>query len=101
MAQATRHDAWQAGDSYDLYMGRWSRQIAPPFLDWLGAGRAAWIGWRLAAAPARFPPPSCRVATPGSLICIDPSEGFLAKARSNVPDARVESSRPAMRRHCL
>ena len=44
MAQATRHDAWQAGDSYDLYMGRWSRQIAPLFLDWLdppeGAGLA-------------------------------------------------------------
>src|SRR5687768_15037020 len=33
----TRHDAWQAGDSYDLYMGRWSRQVAPRFLDWLGA----------------------------------------------------------------
>jgi hypothetical protein len=33
MPQASRHDAWQAGESYDLYMGRWSRQIAPRFLD--------------------------------------------------------------------
>src|SRR5690606_31495246 len=25
---AERHDAWQAGDSYDGYMGRWSRKVA-------------------------------------------------------------------------
>ncbi|MGF1624444.1 MAG: hypothetical protein ACFCVH_06135 [Alphaproteobacteria bacterium] len=35
MSQASRHDAWQAGDSYDHYLGRWSRQTAPRFLDWL------------------------------------------------------------------
>ena len=38
MADTSRHDAWQAGDSYDAYMGRWSRQVAPRFLDWLDAG---------------------------------------------------------------
>ena len=38
MAEASRHDAWQAGDRYEAYMGRWSRQIAPRFLDWLGTG---------------------------------------------------------------
>ena len=37
MMQTSRHDGWQAGDSYDHYMGRWSRQIAPRFLDWLDA----------------------------------------------------------------
>ena len=35
MAEANRYDAWLAGDSYDPYMGRWSRQVAPRFLDWL------------------------------------------------------------------
>lgn len=34
MAGASRHDAWQAGAHYEAYMGRWSRQIAPRFLDW-------------------------------------------------------------------
>ena len=24
-----------AGDNYDPYMGRWSRQLAPRFLEWL------------------------------------------------------------------
>src|SRR3546814_6105541 len=37
MASTSRHDAWQAGDAYESYMGRWSRQIAPVFLAWLDA----------------------------------------------------------------
>ncbi|UVK37750.1 class I SAM-dependent methyltransferase [Mesorhizobium sp. AR10] len=89
MAQATRHDAWQAGDSYDLYMGRWSRQIAPLFLDWLDPPEGLdWLevgcgtGALSAAILAR--------CNPDSLVSIDPSEGFLAKARDNVPDRRVE-----------
>ena len=35
MAESSRHDAWQAGDSYEAYMGRWSRLVAARFLDWL------------------------------------------------------------------
>ena len=35
MADSERHDAWSAGASYDLYMGRWSRDIARQFVDWL------------------------------------------------------------------
>ncbi|KAB0266443.1 class I SAM-dependent methyltransferase [Microvirga brassicacearum] len=88
MTGTSRHDAWQAGDSYDLYMGRWSRQIAPPFLDWLDlADGLNWLevgcgtGALSAAILAR-----CR---PKSLIAIDPSEGFLAKARANLPDGRA------------
>ena len=44
MTTAARHDAWAAGDSYDAYMGRWSRPIAARFLDWLGLpGGLAWL----------------------------------------------------------
>ena len=44
MAQTSRHDAWQAGDRYDAYMGRWSRQVAPGFLEWLDApGDLDWL----------------------------------------------------------
>jgi SAM-dependent methyltransferase len=88
MAQASRHDAWQAGDSYDLYMGRWSRQIAPRFLDWLSpANELDWLdvgcgtGALSAAILERF--------NPASLVGVDPSEGFLQKARANVADERV------------
>jgi ubiquinone/menaquinone biosynthesis C-methylase UbiE len=88
MAEASRHDAWQAGESYDLYMGRWSRQIAPRFLDWLKPqDNLDWLevgcgtGALSAAIVAR--------CNPRSLISIDPSEGFLATAGANVPDQRV------------
>jgi SAM-dependent methyltransferase len=88
MAEASRHDAWQAGGRYEAYMGRWSRQLAPRFLDWLGApGGLDWLevgcgtGALSAAILAR--------CNPKSLISIDPSEGFVATARAMVPDSRA------------
>jgi ubiquinone/menaquinone biosynthesis C-methylase UbiE len=88
MSEASRHDAWQAGDSYELYMGRWSRAIAPSFLDWLdlsfgldwlevGCGTGALSG----AILHRW--------KPSSLLSIDTSDGFIARARQNVTDSRA------------
>ena len=89
MAQTARHDAWQAGDSYDRYMGRWSRRIAPVFLEWLDAPDGLdWLevgcgtGALSAAILAR-----CR---PKSLVAIDPSATFIRQARSHVRDERAE-----------
>lgn len=86
---ASRHDAWQAGDRYDAYMGRWSRQIAPRFLDWLGMPDGLdWLdvgcgtGALSAAILAR--------CNPKSLISVDSSEGFVGAARATVPDRRAE-----------
>lgn len=89
MTEAARHDAWQAGDRYEAYMGRWSRLIAPRFLDWLGASRdLAWldIGCGTGALSAAI---LARCA-PRSVISIDPSEGFIATAKAAVIDRRVE-----------
>lgn len=89
MTQSSRHDAWQAGDSYDAYMGRWSRQVAPRFLDWLDASEGLeWleVGCGTGALSAAI----LTKCSPQNLISIDPSEGFLAKARANVPDQRVQ-----------
>lgn len=89
MSQSSRHDAWQAGDSYELYMGRWSRQIAPRFLAWLALEpQRDWldIGCGTGALSASI----LSDANPRSLLSIDPSEGFLNKARLNVTDPRVE-----------
>lgn len=89
MAGSSQHDAWQAGDSYDLYMGRWSRQVAPIFLDWLDApGGLSWldVGCGTGALSASI----LARCKPKSLISVDPSDGFLDKARHNVPDERIE-----------
>jgi SAM-dependent methyltransferase len=89
MADASRHDAWQAGDSYEAYMGRWSRQLAPRFLDWLGAADGLeWleIGCGTGALSAAI----LAQCNPRSLISIDQSEGFVAMARATVRDRRAE-----------
>lgn len=88
MAEISRHDAWQAGDRYEAYMGRWSRQVAPGFLDFVGAGKELdWLeigcgtGALSAAVLAR--------CNPRSLIAIDQSEGFVATARGSISDNRA------------
>nr|WP_250813390.1 class I SAM-dependent methyltransferase [Neorhizobium tomejilense] len=89
MAGASRHDAWQAGDSYEIYMGRWSRQIAPRFIEWLEPDDDLdWleVGCGTGALSARI----LSDTNPKSLISVDPSEGFLEKARSTIADPRVE-----------
>ena len=37
---AALRDAWEKGDPYEQYVGRWSRKVAPRFLAWLAAPAA-------------------------------------------------------------
>ena len=78
MTAASRHDAWQAGDSYDLSMGRWSRQIAPRFIDWLQPNLGLdWleVGCGTGALSAAI----LERTNPQSLVCIDPSADFQSR----------------------
>lgn len=89
MTETSRHDAWQAGDRYEAYMGRWSRQVAPRFLDFLDAPNGAdWleVGCGTGALSAAI----LAQCHPGSLIAVDQSEGFLTLARAKVTDPRAE-----------
>lgn len=89
MAKNSRHDSWQAGDSYEAYMGRWSRPIAVRFLDWLALPEGLhWldVGCGTGALSAAI----MDRLNPGSLIGIDPSDCFLDKARESITDARAE-----------
>ncbi len=89
MVEASRHDAWKVGESYDAYMGRWSRKVAPRFLDWLAAPEDRdWldIGCGTGALSAAILV-QCR---PASLLAIDPSDGYVAKVRAGITDKRAE-----------
>jgi SAM-dependent methyltransferase len=89
MAEASRHDAWQAGDRYDAYMGRWSRLVAPQYLDWLGAPHGMdWldVGCGTGALSATI----LARSNPKSLIAIDPSDGFIATAKAAADDPRAQ-----------
>lgn len=89
MSTNSRHDAWNTGESYDRYMGRWSRQIAPRFLEWLEAepGRA-WleVGCGTGALSAEIHA-RCR---PGSQVGIDPSYGFIKLAKQKVKGSQID-----------
>ena len=89
MKNTSRHDTWDAGNSYDAYMGRWSRKIADQFLKWISVREGLdWleIGCGTGALSSRI----LSQCNPGSLIGIEPSEGFAKTASKNVPDSRAE-----------
>lgn len=83
MAHKQVSDTWERGSPYEQYVGRWSRQVAPVFLSWLGipAGRK-WLdvgcgtGALCAAIVDR--------CSPTSLAGVEPSEGFLKTATENL-----------------
>lgn len=85
---ASRPTQWSSSAAYEAYVGRWSRAVATEFLDWLAIpdGRR-WLdvgcgtGVLTAAILGR--------ADPLSVVGVDPSEPFLARAREAVTDPRA------------
>ena len=79
-------DLWSAADAYERYMGRWSREVAPLFLAWLGArpGRS-WLD--VGCGTGELSGQIVRACRPGRLIGIDPSVALLRRARAALPDA--------------
>ena len=60
---ANRTDAWDSGDAYEPYVGRWSRLVAREFLGWLAVPPGG-AGWMSAAVRGRLPRPSSRWLRP-------------------------------------
>lgn len=81
-------DRWAGGDSYELFMGRWSRLLAQSFLRWLAVppGRH-WleIGCGTGALTAQV----CDLAEPASVVAIDSSPQFVEHARASISEPRV------------
>jgi len=76
-------DTWNKGDPYEMYVGRWSRLVAPQFLAWLNLPASLrWleVGCGTGALTAAI----LELGHPCSLVAIDPSEGFLAKASASL-----------------
>ena len=88
MSKTTQHDAWSAGESYDAYMGRWSRKMAVRFLDWLSpADNLDWLD--VGCGTGALSSMVLSRCNPRSLVGVEQSAGFVATARRNVSDERA------------
>ncbi len=78
-------DRWIAGDTYESFMGRWSRQVADLFLDWLAL--PAGLDWLdVGCGTGALSDAICRRLQPHSLVGCDPSPDFVSFARNSIPD---------------
>jgi ubiquinone/menaquinone biosynthesis C-methylase UbiE len=75
--------------AYEGYVGRWSRLVAPQFIDWLEiAPERAWLD--VGAGTGILTQAILDKASPTKVIAVDLSPEFIELARQNVQDARVE-----------
>jgi SAM-dependent methyltransferase len=85
---ATTDDKWASGVAYERYMGRWSRKLARPFVEWLRVkpdGRWLDVGCGTGALTSTI----CEVAAPAAVLACDPAEPFVGHTRHKITDPRV------------
>jgi SAM-dependent methyltransferase len=87
MAEA-HQDNWQAGSTYDRFMGRWSRKLAPLFVEWLDVDQH--LDWlEVGCGTGSLTHAIVERANPNSVVACDPTPAFIDFARGSVPDSRV------------
>ncbi|OZG74356.1 hypothetical protein BTA51_04915 [Hahella sp. CCB-MM4] len=81
-------DRWSKASSYEYFMGRWSRRIAPRFLSWLGLPSG--IHWLdVGCGTGSLTGAISSQAHPASVVGCDPAESFIEFARSNYQHDQV------------
>lgn len=82
-------DAWTNGGPYEVFIGRWSRQVARDFVGWLKLKTG--LGWiDVGCGTGALTQVVLNQCAPRWVVGIDPSPGYLDHARKAVADARVE-----------
>lgn len=88
MAQDELQDRWVEGNAYERYMGRWSRPIAEQFLSWLAPPPGArWL--EVGSGTGALTSAIARLAEPGSIVAVEPSESFRQLAKEQLPAPEV------------
>jgi SAM-dependent methyltransferase len=81
-------DKWAVGETYEDFMGRWSRILAPQFVSWLPVRPTAhWLD--VGCGTGALSDAICAVAHPASVVACDPSEPFVEYARQRHVDPRI------------
>jgi SAM-dependent methyltransferase len=80
--------SWVGADAYEAYVGRWSRLVAPRFLDWLAVpGGRRWLD--VGCGTGALSRAILRACAPAEVVGVDPSLPFVAHAATQVSDARA------------
>jgi SAM-dependent methyltransferase len=83
------HDVWAIGDSYEPYVGRWSRLVAQQFISWVDLPEnRRWLD--VGCGTGALSQAILRLAHPQTVKGIDRSEGFAAFARKEINHPNVE-----------
>ena len=81
-------DTWASGQSYEAYVGRWSRLVAADFLAWLAVPPGA--RWLDVGSGTGVLSESVLVdRSPTDVVGVEPSDSFREYAAAQVPDPRV------------
>ena len=81
-------DGWEAGQTYDDFMGRWSRPLAIEFLRWLQP-EPGWHWLDVGSGTGALAAAICRAADPATVLGCDPSAPFVESATRSVDDSRA------------
>ena len=79
---------FEVAEAYEVMMGRWSRQLAPMFVEFVGVRdgeRVLDVGCGTGALSATL----ARVRGASKIVGIDPSSGFIEYARTQIADPRI------------
>ena len=81
-------DSWAAGSSYEEFMGRWSRLLAPRFVSWLQIPPGVhWLD--VGCGTGSMSNAIGRDAESASVVGCDPARPFVEFARERSPDPRL------------
>lgn len=82
------NDVWASGDSYEPYVGRWSRLVAQEFLRWLGLPEGLeWLD--VGSGTGALTQTILAMANPKNVKGIDRSDEYVEFARDQVQDSRA------------
>lgn len=82
-------ESWAHGNSYEAYMGRWSRVVAKEFIAWLALPREGeWLD--AGCGTGALSQTILGTAIPQKVIGIDRSYEFVQHARQQVTDQRAK-----------
>jgi SAM-dependent methyltransferase len=83
------NEVWASGDTYEPYVGRWSRLVAQEFIYWLALPEGSqWLD--VGCGTGALSKTILETANPQKVKGIDRSEDYVEFARNRIDDPRAE-----------